>query len=123
MMGWGAYRETWMPVALDAELVAEEEVLPAFVTGIGEHGVRLDSLAILGNRSTDRLHLQLTLPGEHAPLWIGAEVVRDRQGLLLHDVAVRFLVMADSDWRRLERWVRERVLAMTAPCNEIRRAA
>jgi hypothetical protein len=123
MMRRSACRETWIPVALNAELVAEEEVLPAFVTGIGEHGLRLDSLAILGNRSTDRLHLQLTLPGEPGPLWIGAEVAQDRYGFVLHDVAVRFLVMADSDWRRLQRWVRERVRAMTTSSNRLRRAA
>ena len=122
-MGWSANGETLIPVALDAELVAEEEVLPAFITGIGEHGLRLDSLAILANRSSNLLHLQLTLPGEPGPLWIGAEVVCDQQGSLLHEVVVRFLRMADADWRCLEQWVRKRLIAITAPANELRRAA
>jgi len=122
-MGWSANGEILIPVALDAELVAEEEVLPAFITGIGEHGLRLDSLAILGNRSSNLLHLQLTLPGEPGPLWIGAEVIRDQHGFLLHEVVVRFLRMADADWRRLEQWVRKRLIAITASANELRRAA
>jgi hypothetical protein len=122
-MGWSANRETLIPVGLDGELVAEEEVLPAFITGIGEHGLRLDSLAILANRSSNRVHLQLTLPGEPRPLWIGAEVIRDRDGFLLHEVVVRFVFMADADRRRLERWVRKRLNAMTAPAGELRHAA
>lgn len=122
-MGWSANRETLIPVGLDGELVAEEEVLPAFITGIGEHGLRLDSLAILANRSSNRVHLQLTLPGEPRPLWIGAEVIRDRDGFLLHEVVVRFVFMADADQRRLERWVRKRLNAMTAPAGELRHAA
>lgn len=122
-MGWSENRETLIPVGLDGELVAEEEVLPAFITGIGEHGLRLDSLAILANRSSNRVHLQLTLPGEPRPLWIGAEVIRDRDGFLLHEVVVRFVFMADADQRRLERWVRKRLNAMTAPAGELRHAA
>ncbi len=58
-MLFSGHRETYVPVALYAQLVADEEVLPAFVTGISEHGLHLDSLAILGNRRTDRLQLQL----------------------------------------------------------------
>lgn len=107
-MGWGVHREIRIPVALYAELVAEEEVLPAFITSIGENGLRLDSLAILANRSSDRLYLQLTLPGETDPLWIAAEVVRDQHGLLLHEVSVRFLAMANAHWRALRRWIRLR---------------
>ncbi|HSN82341.1 MAG TPA: PilZ domain-containing protein [Polyangiales bacterium] len=122
-MGWSENRETLIPVGLDGELVAEEEVLPAFITGIAEHGLRLDSLAILANRSSNRVHLQLTLPGEPRPLWIGAEVIRDRDGFLLHEVVVRFVFMADADQRRLERWVRKRLNAMTAPAGELRHAA
>ncbi|MGB5267797.1 MAG: hypothetical protein WBN30_14475, partial [Polyangiales bacterium] len=79
-----AHRETLLPVALYAELVADDEVLPAFVTSLGEHGLLLDSLAILGNRSSDRLQIRLTLPGEPEPLWIGAEVVRDTHGYLFN---------------------------------------
>jgi hypothetical protein len=122
-MGWGVYGETWVPVALYAELVAEEEVLPAFVTSLGEHGLRLDSLAILGNRASNRLHLQLTLPGETDPLWIAAEIVRDRHGLLFHDVAVRFLAMANANWRCLRRWVRVRELMLAARPMGSHRAA
>ena len=107
-----AHRETWVPVALYAELVADEEVLPAFVTSISEHGLVLDSLAILSNRRSDRLHLQLTLPGELDPLWIGAEVVRDDQGLVFNDVGIRFLAMANAHWRALRRWVRVRELVL-----------
>jgi len=115
--------ETWVPVALYAELVAEEEVLPAFVTSISEHGLRLDSLAIVGNRSSHRLSLQLTLPGEPGPLWIGAEIVRDQHGLLFHDVAARFLAMADAHWRCLRRWVRVRELMLAARPMGLYRAA
>jgi hypothetical protein len=101
-------------VALYAELVAEDEVLPAFVTSLGEHGLRLDSLAIVGNRASNRLNLQLSLPGEPGPLWIAAEIVHDDHGLLFHDLAVRFLAMANVHWRCLRRWVRIRELMLAA---------
>lgn len=108
----GAHGETLVPVALYAELVAGEVVSPAFVTSLGEHGLVLDSLAILSNRSGDRLQIQLTLPGEPELLWIGAEVVRDTHGLLFNDTAIRFLVMANAHWRSLRRWVRVRELVL-----------
>lgn len=105
-------RETWVPVALYAELIADEEVSPAFVTSLGEHGLALDSLAILGNRRTDHLQVRLTLPGEPDPLWIAAEVIRDDRGLLFNNIAIRFLAMANSHWRSLRRWVRVRELLL-----------
>ncbi len=108
----GAHRETLLPVALYAELVADDEVLPAFVTSLGEHGLLLDSLAILGNRRSDRLQIRLTLPGEREPLWIGAEVVRDTHGFLFNDTAIRFLAMANAHWHSLRRWVRVRELVL-----------
>lgn len=111
-MLFGAHRETLIPVALYAELVADDEVLPAFVTSISEQGLLLDALAILGNRRSDQLQIQLTLPGEPEPLWIGAEVVRDTPGLLFHDTAVRFLAMANAHWHSLRRWVRVRELVL-----------
>ncbi len=111
-MPFGVDRETLVPVALYAELVADEEVLPAFVTSISEHGLLLDSLAILGNRRSDRLQIQLTLPGEPDTLWIGAEVVRDTQGSLFNDTALRFLAMANAHWRSVRRWVRVRELVL-----------
>jgi hypothetical protein len=111
-MVFSVQRETWVPVALYAELVADEEVLPAFVTSLGEHGLALDSLAILSKRRTDRLQVRLTLPGEPDPLWIAAEVVRDDRGLLFSDIAIRFLAMANSHWRALRRWVRVRELVL-----------
>lgn len=113
-MMFSAHRDTYVPVALYAEVAADGEMLPAFVTSISEHGMHLDSLAVLGNRTTDRLQIQLTLPGEPDPLWIGAEVIRDQHGLLFNDTAVRFLCMANSHWRALRRWVRVRELMMTA---------
>jgi len=111
-MVFSVQRETWVPVALYAELIADEEVLPAFVTSIGEHGLALDSLAILGNRRSERLQLRISLPGEPDPLWIAAEVVRDDQGLLFDSIAIRFLAMANSHWRSLRRWVRIRELVL-----------
>ena len=111
-MAKAAHRETLLPVALYAELVADEEVLPAFVTSLGEHGLLLDSLAILGNRNSDRLQIRLTLPGEPEPLWIGAEVVRDTHGYLFNDTAIRFLAMANAHWHSLRRWVRVRELVL-----------
>jgi hypothetical protein len=108
----GAHGETLLPVALYAELVADDEVLPAFVTSLGEHGLQLDSLAILGNRSSDRLQIRLILPGEPEPLWIGAEVVRDTHGYLFNDTAIRFLAMANAHWHSLRRWVRVRDLVL-----------
>ena len=112
-MLFSAHRETWLPVALYAELVCDDEVLPAFVTSISERGLLLDSLAILSNRRSDRLQIQLTLPGEPTLLWIGAEVVRDRHGLLFNDTAIRFVAMADAHWRCVRRWVRVRELMLT----------
>jgi len=112
MMLFGAHRETLLPVALYAELVADEEVLPAFVTSISEHGLLLDSLAILSNRRSDRLQIQLTLPGEPDPLWIGGEVVRDTHGSLFNDTAIRFMAMANGHWHSLRRWVRVRELVL-----------
>ena len=111
-MLFDAHRETLVPVALYAELVAAEEVLPAFVTSIGEHGLLLDSLAILGNRRSDRLQIRLTLPGEPDPLWIGAEVVQDIPGSLFNDTAIRFLAMANAHWHSIRRWVRVRELVL-----------
>jgi hypothetical protein len=111
-MLFGEDGETLVPVALYAELVADDEVLPAFVTSIGEHGLLLDSLAILSNRRSDLLQLQLTLPGEPDPLWIGAEVVRDTHGLLFNDTAIRFMVMANVHWHSIRRWVRVRELVL-----------
>ncbi len=108
----GVHRETLVPVALYAELVADDEVLPAFVTSISEHGLVLDSLAILGNRRSDRLQVQLTLPGEPEALWIGAEVVRDTHGFLFNDTALRFSAMANAHWRCIRRWVRVRELML-----------
>lgn len=108
----GPHRETLVPVALYAELVADDEVLPAFVTSLGEHSLLLDSLAILGNRRSDRLQIRLSLPGEPEPLWIGAEVVRDSHGTLFNDTAIRFLAMANAHWRALRRWVRVRELVL-----------
>ena len=105
-------RETMVPVALYAELVADDEVLPAFVTSIGEQGLYLDSLAILADRRSDRIQLRLTLPGEPDPLWIGAEVIQDRNGYLFNDTALRFLAMANAHWRALRRWVRVRELVL-----------
>jgi len=113
-MLFSAHRETLVPVAIYAELIADDEVLPAFVTSLGEHGLHLDALAILGNRRSDRLQLQLSLPGEPDPLWIAAEVVRDRHGLLFNDTAIRFLCMANAHWRALRRWVRVREMMITA---------
>jgi len=111
-MVFSVQRETWVPVALYAELVADDEVLPAFVTNLGEHGLALDSLAILGNRSSDRLQVRLRLPGEPDPLWIAADVVRDDQGLLFNDISIRFRAMANAHWRSLRRWVRVRELVL-----------
>ncbi len=111
-MLFSAHRETSLPVALYAELVCDDEVLPAFVTSISERGLLLDALAILGNRRSDRLQIQLTLPGEPAQLWIGAEVVRDRHGLLFNDTAIRFVAMADAHWHCIRRWVRVRELML-----------
>lgn len=111
-MVFSVQRETWVPVALYAEIIADEEVLPAFVTSLGEHGLALDSLAILGNRQTNRLQVRLSLPGEPDPLWIVAEVVRDDPGLLFNDIAIRFLAMANSHWRSLRRWVHVRELVL-----------
>lgn len=111
-MLFGTHRETLVPVALYAEIVADDEVLSAFVTSISEHGLLLDSLAIAGNRRSDRLQVRLTLPGEPDPLWIGAEVVRDTHGSLFNDTAIRFLAMANGHWRALRRWVRVRELVL-----------
>ena len=108
----GAHREALVPVALYAELVTDDEVLPAFVTSLGEHGLLLDSLAILGNRHRDQLQIRLSLPGEPDPLWIGAEVVRDTHGYLFNDTAIRFLAMANAHWHALRRWVRVRELVL-----------
>ena len=111
-MLFGTHRETLVPVALYAELVADDEVLSAFVTSISENALLLDSLAIAGNRRSDRLQVRLTLPGEPDPLWIGAEVVRDTHGSLFNDTAIRFLAMANGHWRALRRWVRVRELVL-----------
>ena len=111
-MLFGAHRETLVPVALYAQLVADDEVMPAFVTSISEHGLLLDSLAILSNRRSDRLQIQLTLPGEPDPLWIGAEVVRDTHGSLFNDTTIRFLAMANAHWHSVRRWVRVRELVL-----------
>jgi hypothetical protein len=111
-MLWDAHRGAFVPVALHAELAADEEVLPAFVTGMGEHGLHLDSLAILANRRSDHLQLQLTLPGEPERLWIEAEIVRDTHGLLFNETAIRFLAMANAHWRAVRRWVRVRALIL-----------
>ncbi len=111
-MLWGTHREAFVPVALYAELVADEEVLPVFITSISEYGLHLDSPAILANRRTDRLQLQLTLPGEPGRLWIDCEVVRDDRGLLFNDTAIRFLAMANAHWRAVRRWVRVRALVL-----------
>jgi hypothetical protein len=118
-----AYRETQVPVALYAELVADEEVLPAFVTSIGEQGLLLDSLAILRNRRTDLLQLQLTLPGEPDTLWIGAEIVRDTGGLLFNVTAIRFLAMANLHWHCIRRWVRVRELLLATQSIGVHSAA
>lgn len=99
-------------MALYAELVADEEVLPAFVTSIGERGLLLDSLAILRNRRSNRLQIQITLPGEPDPLWIGAEIVQDTCGLLFNVTAIRFLAMANVHWHCIRRWVRVRELVL-----------
>jgi hypothetical protein len=107
-----AHREISVPVALYAELVADDEVMPAFVTSISEQGLVLDSLAILGNRRSDRIQIQLVLPGEPDPLWVGAEVVRDTLGSLFNDTAVRFMAMANAHWRAIRRWVRVRELVL-----------
>lgn len=112
-----------VPVSLYAELVADEEVLPAFVTSLGEHGLLLDSLAILGNCRRDRLQVRLTLPGEPDPLWIGAEVVRDAHGYLFNDTAIRFLAMANAHWHSLRRWVRVRELVLATRPVGVYRAA
>jgi hypothetical protein len=111
-MPLGMHHETFVPVALYAELAVDEEVLPAFVTSISEQGLLLDSLAIIGNRRSDRLQIQLTLPGEPDPLWIGAEVVRDTHGSLFNDTAIRFLAMANAHWHSVRRWVRVRELVL-----------
>ncbi len=111
-MAFRVQHEAWVPVALYAELIADGEVLPAFVTSICEHGLVLDSLSILSNRRSDRLQLQLSLPGEPERLWIAAEVVRDDHGLLFNDIGVRFLSMANAHWRALRRWVRVRELLL-----------
>jgi len=122
-MLFGAHRETLVPVALYAELVADDEVLPAFVTSISEQGLVLDSLAILGNRRSDRLQIRLTLPGEPDPLWIGAEVVRDTHGFLFNDTAIRSLAMANGHWHALRRWVRVRELVLATRPIEVHDAA
>ena len=111
-MLFDAHHETLVPVALYAELVADDEVMPAFVTSISEHGLLLDSLAIISNRRSDRLQIQLTLPGEPEPLWIGAEVVRDTHGSLFNDTAIRFMAMANAHWHSVRRWVRVRELVL-----------
>ena len=111
-MASGAHGETLVPVALYAALVCDDEVLPAFVTSISEYGMVFDSLAIFANRSCDRLQIQLTLPGEPELLWIGAEVVRDTQGSLFNDSAIRFLAMANAHWRSIRRWIRVRELVL-----------
>jgi hypothetical protein len=113
-MVFRAQHQTWAPVALYAELIADGDVLPAFVTSINEQGLVLDSLAVLSHRRSDRLQLQLSLPGEPAQLWIAAEVVRDEQGLLFNDLGVRFVAMANGHWRALRRWVRVRELVLQA---------
>jgi hypothetical protein len=111
-MSFGVHHETLVPVALYAQLVADDEVMPAFVTSISEHGLLLDSLAILSNRTSDRLQIELTLPGEPDPLWIGAEVIRDDQGSLFNDTAIRFSAMANAHWHSVRRWVRVRELML-----------
>lgn len=102
-----------MPVAFYCELMTETDALPAFVTSLSEHGLYLDSLAMLGGRSTDRIQLQLTLPGEPEALWVMGEVIHDEPGRLFNETAIRFVSMAKSHWRVLRRWVRVRELALT----------
>ena len=93
--------------------MTEMDALPAFVTSISEHGLYLDSLAMLGGRSSDRVQLQITLPGEPETLWVMGEVIHDEPGRLFNETAVRFVSMAKSHWRILRRWVRVRELALT----------
>jgi len=111
-MWLAAHHEALVPVALYAELVADDEVMPAFVTSIGEEGLVLDSLAILGNRRSDRIQIQLVLPGESDRLWVGAEIVRDTLGPLFNDTSVRFMAMATAHWHAIRRWVRVRALLL-----------
>ena len=122
-MSWGDHRETWVPVALYAELAADGEPLPVFVSSISERGMVLDSLSMLGEQPSGRLQIQLRLPGEPETLWIGAELVRDEPGLLFNDIGIRFLAMANAHWRALRRWVRVRALLLaTRPLGSSRAA-
>ena len=116
-------RHTRVPVSLYAELIADDEVLPAFVTSISENGLMLDSLAILSHRRSERLQIQISLPGEDDPLWIVGDVVRDERGLLFNDTAIRFVSMAKAHWRALRRWVRLRELILTTQPSRLRDAA
>ncbi len=117
------HRGTWVPVALYAELAADGESLPVFVSSLSEHAMVLDSLSILGERPSGRLQIQLRLPGEPEILWIGAELVRDDPGLLFNDIGIRFLAMANAHWRVLRRWVRVRELLLaTRPLGKSRAA-
>lgn len=111
-MSFTSHRETWVPVALYAELASDGEPVPVFVTSISEHGMVLDSLAAAVERSTQPLQVQLVLPGEPETLWIGAAIVRDHYGLLFNDIGIRFLAMANANWRSLRRWVRVRELVL-----------
>jgi hypothetical protein len=122
-MSLRAHRETWVPVALYADLVSDAEPLPVFVTSMSEQGMTLDSPAMNAGLPKQRLQVQLVLPGEAETLWIGAEIVRDHHGLLFDEIGVRFLAMANAHWRALRRWVRVRELVLATRPLGVPRAA
>ena len=109
----GERRAGRVPVAMYCELIVDDEVLPAFVTSLSENGLYFDSLAILSHRKSNRVQMQLTLPGEEDPLWIVGDVIYDERGRLFNETAVRFVEMADAHKRALRRWIRVRELVIT----------
>ena len=56
------------------------------------------------SRSSRHIQLEVPLPGSET-LWIKGEIVFDDLGLLHHGTGVRFLAMAPSHERALEKWI------------------
>jgi hypothetical protein len=94
-----------VPCILYLNEVSDERAVPCRATNISTTGAyvrRLEGGVFLEG---ERVQLELTLPGEQTPVWVGGRVV-DAVEELLHDGAgVEFTALTREDQRRINGYV------------------
>ena len=95
------------PVGFYVQQYIDGEPHRCFARHMSSKGIYLERLAGSVGRDSNRVELEILLPGCGQPIWASGEVVYDRVEPLFHCTAVRFLEMGPSDASLLREWLRQ----------------